>query len=95
LHERDGFVCPFDIICEVGADFWGDELLVVGFRRDRGIELVDYVVAEGAVQVEVELDFGPGGDGGLAVRGLAPADGRSGGLAPAVGCGGQLPAAGL
>ena len=41
-------------------------LVVVG--GDGGVELVDYAVAEGAVEMEVEFDFGKVGDvGGLGV----------------------------
>jgi hypothetical protein len=51
-----------DVISQVGADLWRDELLLVGLRGDCGVELVDGCVAEGAIQVEVELDFGEVGD---------------------------------
>ena len=62
LHEGDGFVGSFDVVGQVGADFWGDEFLLIGLRADAGVELVDGCVAEGAVQVEVELDLWEAGD---------------------------------
>jgi hypothetical protein len=62
LHEGYGFVGAGDVVCEVGADLWRDELLLVGVVGDRGVELVDGCVAEGTIQVEVELDFGEVGD---------------------------------
>ena len=58
LHEGYGFVCAGDIVCQIRTDCRGDELLPVGFRCDRGVEFFDDVVAEGAVEVEVEFYFG-------------------------------------
>jgi len=62
LHQCHGFIGAGDIVGEVGADLWRDEILLVGLRGDRGVELVDHFVAQGAVQVQVELDFGEVGD---------------------------------
>ena len=64
LHEGYGFVCAGDIVCQIRTDCRGDELLPVGFFRDLRVELMDDLVTERAVQVEVELDLGPGGDVG-------------------------------
>lgn len=42
-------------------------MLPVLFRRDRSVELVDDLVAKGAIHVQVELYFRPGGDIRLAL----------------------------
>ena len=65
LHEVDGPVCPGDVVGQIGTYGRSDELLPVLFGGDRGVELVDYVVAERAVEVQVELDLWPGGGLGL------------------------------
>lgn len=63
LHEVDGAVCAGDVVGQVGADRGSDELAPVFPECDLRIEFVDDGIAEGAVEVEVEFDFWPGGLG--------------------------------
>ena len=62
LHEIDLPVGTADIIGQIGAAGGGDELLLVGFGGDGGVELFYDGIAEGAVDVEVEFDFWEAGD---------------------------------
>ena len=51
LHEIDLPVGTADIIGQIGAAGGGDELLLVGFGGDGGVELFYDGIAEGAVDV--------------------------------------------
>jgi hypothetical protein len=57
LHEGYCAVGATDVVGQVGAYGRRDELPAVGVGRHRGVEFFDHVVAERAVQVEVEFDF--------------------------------------
>jgi len=67
LHEIHGPVSPRYIIGEIGTHGWSDKLLPVLRRCDRGVELVDGLVAERTIQVEMELYLRPGLDVFLAL----------------------------
>lgn len=62
LHEFDLANGSFDIVGEIDASFGGDEFVAIGFWGDGGIDAVNGLVAEAAVEVEMEFDLWKGFD---------------------------------
>jgi hypothetical protein len=60
LHELESAGSASEEVGEAGALRWRDEFVLVFFASDLGRETGDGGVAEGAVEMEVELDFGEG-----------------------------------
>lgn len=58
LHQLEAARGPGEEVSKRGALRRGDEFSVVLLARDGGIELRDGVIAKGAVEVQVEFDFG-------------------------------------
>jgi hypothetical protein len=61
LHQAEASRGAGEEVGEVRTAPWGDELRPVLWLGDGGIEGSDYVVAETAVEMDVEFDLGEHG----------------------------------